>query len=136
MNNYKVGDKVLYNGKVHTVIRVPDDRLTREDIGYLDKDYVVLNLGYYNAIHYTEIEPYLTPHERLLKLGWVFIDSDGTYKTYEKFDDKYTRRTMSIKINKDKDGWYFTTYNVYMDKELTTILLEYLDELEKDFKEK
>lgn len=71
-------------------------------------------------------------HERLLKLGWKMIDTDGTYKTYDKFDDKYTRRTMSIRINKDKDGWFFTTYNVFMDKEITTILLGYLEELEKE----
>lgn len=138
MNNYKVGDKVLYNGKVHTVIRVPDDRLTWKDVGYLHKDYVVLDLHYDNAVHYTEIEPYfppLTPHERLLKLGWKMIDTYdtyGVYITYSRFDDKHTRRTMSIRINKDKDGWYFTTHDVYMDKELTTILLEYLDELEND----
>lgn len=71
-------------------------------------------------------------HEKLLKLGWKMWDTDGIYKTYDKFDDKYTRRTMSIKINKDKDGWYFTTsYATYMDKELTAILLEYLEELEE-----
>ena len=132
MNTYKVGDKVLYNGEVHTVIRVPDDRLTRKDVGYLDKDFVVLNLGYYNAIHYTEIEPYLTPHERLLKLGWEVIDNHGIRKTYIKFDDKYSRRTMIINIVKDKDGWYLkANYTTYMDKELLTILLEYLEELEK-----
>lgn len=74
-----------------------------------------------------------TPHERLLKLGWKIIDTDGTYKTYDKFDDTYTRRTMSIKINKDKDGWYFTaTYATYIDKELTTILLEYLEKLDNN----
>lgn len=132
MNTYKVGDKVLYDGEVHTVIQVPDDKLTWKDVGYLDKDYVVLDLHYDNAIHYTEIKPYFTPHERLLKLGWEMIDTDGTYKTYDNFDSKYTRMTMSIKINKDKDGWYFTTHWVFMDKELTTILLEYLDELEND----
>lgn len=130
MNTYKVGDKVLYDGEVHTVIQVPVDGLTLKDVDYLDKDYVVLDLHYKNAIHYTEIEPYYTPHEKLLKLGWKMWDTDGTYRTYDKFDDKYSRRTMSIKINKDKDGWYFTTHNVFMDKELTTILLEYLNELE------
>ena len=133
MNKYKVGDKVLYDGEVHTVIQVPDDELTWKDVGYLDKEYVVLDLHHdFDVIHYTEIEPYFTPHERLLKLGWKMIDTDGTYKTYDKFDDKYTRRTMSIRINKDKDGWFFTTYNVFMDKEITTILLGYLEELEKE----
>ena len=73
-----------------------------------------------------------TPHERLLKLGWKIIDTDGTYKTYDKFDDEYTRRTMSININKDKYGWCFTTHNVFMDKELTTILLEYLEKLDNN----
>lgn len=136
MNKYKVGDKVLYNGEVNTVIEVPVDGLTWKDIGYLDKDYVVLDLHYDDAIHYTEIEPYFTPHERLLKLGWKMIDTYGVYRTYSRFDDKYQRRTMSIKINTDKDGWFFTVNNAtYMDKELTTILLEYLEELEKDFKE-
>lgn len=132
MNDYKVGDKVLYNGEVHTIIRVPVDGLTLKDVGYLYKDNVVLDSYYGDVIHYTEIEPYFTPHERLLQLGWEMIDTDGTYKTYDKFDDKYSRHTMSIKINKDKDGWYFTTYNVFMDKELTTVLLEYLDELENE----
>src|SRR5690554_3365438 len=135
MNKYKVGDKVLYEGEVRTVMQVPDGRPFNEvgDLeNWLDKDYVVLDLHYNNAIHYTDFEPYYTPHEKLLKLGWEMVDTDGTYKTYEKFDDKYTRRTMSIKINKDKDGWYFTTHNVYMDKELTTILLECLKELEND----
>lgn len=131
MNNFKVGDKVLYEGEVHTVIKVPVDGLTWKDVGYLDKDYVVLDLDYDHAIHYTDIEPYFTPHERLLKLDWKMVDTDGTYKTYDKFDDKYSRRTMSIKINKDKDGWYFTANNAtFMDKELTAILLEYLEELE------
>ena len=133
MNTYKVGDKVLYNGKVHTVIRVPDDRLTEKYVGYLHKDYVVLDLGYDNAVHYTEIEPYYTPHERLLKLGWEMVNTHETCKTYDKFDDKYSRRTMSIDINKDEDGWYLTTnYATYMDKELVTILLEYLEELENE----
>ena len=54
MNNYKVGDKVLYDGEVHTVIQVPDDRLTWKDVGYLDKDCVVLDLHYIPAIHYTK----------------------------------------------------------------------------------
>ena len=128
MNKYKVGDKVLYDGEVHTVIQVPNDKLTMKDVGYLDKEYVVLDLHYDNAIHYTEIKPYFTPHERLLKLGWEMINTDGTYRTYEKFDDN----TMSIKINKYKDSWYYTTHNVFMDKELTTVLLEYLEDLEKE----
>ena len=128
MSKYKVGDKVLYDGEVHTVIEIPDDKLTWKDVGYLDKEYVVLDLHYDNAIHYTEIKPYFTPHERLLKLGWEMINTDGTYRTYEKFDDN----TMSIKINKYKDGWYYTTHNVFMDKELTTVLLEYLEDLEKE----
>ena len=132
MNNYKVGDKVLYNGEVHTVIQIPSKGLTWKDVGYLDKDYIVLDLHYDNAIHYTEIEPYFTPHERLLKLGWKMIDTYGVHRTYSKFDDKYTRRTMCIKINKDRHGWFYTANNAtYMDKELTTILLEYLEELEK-----
>lgn len=79
-----------------------------------------------------DIKPYKTPHERLLELDWKVVDTDGIYKTYDNFDTKYTRMTMSIKINKDQDGWYFTTHNVFMDKELTTILLDYLEELEND----
>lgn len=123
MNTYKVGDKVLYDGKVHTVIQVPDDRLTLKDVGYLDKDYVVLDLGYDNAVHYTEIEPYLTPYERLAKLGW---------KPWDTFDYKYSRPIMGITLNKDINGWYFITHNVYMDKEILTTLLEYLEELENE----
>lgn len=132
MNNFKVGDKVLYEGEVRTVVQVPDEKQPHE-VGWLHKDYVVLDLHYANAIHHNVIEPYYTPHEKLLKLGWKMVDTDRTYKTYDKFDDKYSRRTMSIKINKDKDGWYFTaSYATYIDKELTTILLEYLEELEND----
>ena len=32
------------NGEVHTVIQVPVDELTWKDVGYLDKEYVVLDL--------------------------------------------------------------------------------------------
>ena len=131
MNN-KVGDKVLYDGEVHTVIQVPDERPSNE-VGWLHEDYVVLDLHYEHAIHYTEIELYFTPHERLLKLGWEMWDTDGVYKTYGKFDDKRTRRTMSIKINKDKGGWHFkATYSTHIDKELTAVLLEYLEDLENN----
>ena len=74
-----------------------------------------------------------TAHERLLKLGWEVIDNHRIRKTYSKFDYKYTRRTMSIDIFKVNDGWCFTAnYATYIDIELATILLEYLDELENE----
>ena len=136
MNTYKVGDKVLYDGEMHTVIQVHNPSIKDHEVGWLRENYVVLDLHYDNAIHYTEIEPYVTPptpHERLLKIGWKMWDTDGTYKTYDKFDDKYTRRTMSIKINKDKGGWHFkATYSTHIDKELTAVLLEYLEDLENN----
>lgn len=74
-----------------------------------------------------------TAHEMLLKLGWEVIDNHRIRKTYSKFDDKYLKRTMIIDIVKRKYGWCFTTnYATYIDKELATILLEYLDELEDE----
>lgn len=135
MNNYKVGDKVLYNGEVQTVTKIPNPKLTKEDVGYVDKDYVELDLWFDNAIHHTDIEPYYTPHQKLLMLGWNMVDTGVNYIMYDKFDELYSRHTMSIKINKDKDGWYFTSHGTFFDKELTTILLEFLEEVEKDLKE-
>ena len=74
----------------------------------------------------------MTPHERLLKLGWEMVDTYKNYKIYSKYDDKYSRNTMMIKINRDTDGWYVTVnYATYIDKELSIILLEYLEELEE-----
>jgi hypothetical protein len=128
MNTYKVGDKVLYNGEVHTVIQVPDDRLTRKDVGYLDKDYVVLDLHYDNAIHYTEIEPYLTPHEKLIELGFTF-ETKGHYIQYN--HEKKDMRIIVNTITKDYGVFHLTDYNYrFVNLELSKILTEYLEELE------
>src|SRR5690554_5211237 len=117
MSKFKVGDKVWCNGDVKIIKRV--DEWEDGEYGY----YFNVDDDLLDFWREEDLELYKTPHERLLKLGWKMIDTDGTYKTYDKFDDKYSRRTMSIKINKDKDGWYFTTsYATYMDKELTNIL--------------
>ncbi len=124
MSKFKVGDKVWCNGDVRIIKRV-DEWEDGEYDYYFNADDDLLDFW-----REEDLELYFTPHERLLKLGWKMWDTNGTYKTYDKFDDKYSRRTMSIKINKDKDGWYFTTHMVFMDKELTTILLEYLEEVE------
>lgn len=130
MNNYKVGDKVLYNGEVHTVIRVPDDRLTWKDVGYLDKDYVVLDLHYNNAIHYTEIELYKTAHEKLLELGFTFERKEHFIQyTHEKKDMRILVNTIMKKY-----GVFSLTNNNYrfVDLELSKILIQYLEELENE----
>ena len=122
----------LYKVKYYNHISYGDytEDQAKERVEYLNSTFNGCN-AHMVEIRELESEPYLTPHERLLKLGWKMVNTHETYKIYNKFDDKYSRFTMSIKINKDKDGWYVTLGNAtYIDKELTTILLEYLDELE------
>ena len=126
MNKFKVGDKVWCNGDVRIIKRV--DEWANGEYGY----YFNVDDDLLDFWEEEDLELYKTPHQRLLDLGWKVVDTDGIYKTYDNFDTKYTRMTMSIKINKDQDGWYFTTHNVFMDKELTTILLDYLEELENN----
>ena len=130
MNKYKVGDRVLYDGEVHTVIQVPIDELTWKDVGYLDKEYVVLDLHYANAIHYTEIEPYKTPHEKLLDLGFIF-ENEAHFIQYK--NAKKDMRIIVNTITNDYGVFHFNGYNYrFVNLELSKILTEYLAELEND----
>lgn len=133
MNNFKVGDKVLYDGEVRTVVQVPDGRPFNE-VGrlenWLDKECVVLDLDYDNAIYYKDIELYKTAHDKLLELGWEreIISNDIRYV---KFNEK-SRRTMDIRILKDSEGYYVNVINMVIDLEMSKILTQYLEELENE----
>lgn len=78
-----------------------------------------------------DIKPYKTAHEKLIDLGWEFWGEYLKYKQYEKFDET-SRRTTSIRIYKDHHGiYYFLNNFTYVEKELSKILTQYLEELEK-----
>lgn len=130
INNFKVGDKVWYDGAMRTVVQVPDEKLTPNEVGWLDKDCVVLDLDYDNAIYYKDIELYKSAHDKLLELGWEKVKLSNDIQ-YEKFNER-SRRTMAIRIPKDNEGYYVDIINMVIDLEMSKIITQYLEELENE----
>jgi hypothetical protein len=80
------------------------------------------------------LELYKTAHEKLLDLGWKFCEWSikENFKQYEKFDEN-SRRTMSIRIYNNEHGIYYVlNIYTYVEKELSKILTQYLEELENE----
>src|SRR5690554_3245177 len=131
MSKFKAGDKVETPFGVGIFYGYIDGGFMS---GSLRVDYEKVQTGAVYFWNEDDIKPYKTAHEKLIDLGWEFCEWSikENFKQYEKFDG-ISRRTMSIRICKDRHGiYYFLNNFTYVEKELSKILTQYLVELEND----
>lgn len=129
MNKFNVGDKV--ESPLGLGIVVKEGMAFGSYIIYLGKPYIKCDYKNELVFNARELKLHKTAHEKLLDLGWNFGEY-LKYKQYEKFDEN-SRRTMSIRIFNDENGiYYFLNNFTYVEKELSKILTQYLEELEND----
>ena len=121
MSKFKVGDKVIYNG-VHVEIDEIDEivYVGGKSFGY---DLIINNIW---PVKEKYLQPYKTPHERLLELGWVALNETGRTLTYLLNVDG-SLHTQRIELSHEGKRFY-TTLRV-VDLELAEIIVDYLKEL-------
>lgn len=108
---YKVGDKVLFNGKEATIIDINESQKVMT-IFYKVEDEA------YDIVEFNDVLPYTSAHEKLLALGFEYEDNKD-HKRYRHL------AKGSFIIWDDKT---FTTSEC--DLKLARIMVQYLEELE------
>ena len=118
MNKYKVGDKVIYNG-VHDEI----DEIVYVGGKFFGYDLIINNIW---PVKEKYLQPYKTPHQELLDLGFNFWNNSNGLQ--------YDRKEIGILIDKEtktyKVYWVVDDMAFSVDLQLAKILVRYLEELE------
>lgn len=119
MSKFKVGDKVWCNGEIKVIARI-DEWADNEFGYYFDKNDELLD--FYEE---HDLELYKSPHERLLELGWEFVNESKLYITYQCVN-YYNKFISFIKEKKV----YYIIGDKHIDLQLAEVLVDYLKELE------
>ena len=121
MSKFKVGDKVIYNG-VHDEI----DEIVYVGGKFFGYDLIINNIW---PVKEKYLQPYKTPHERLVKLGWVALNASNGVLTYLlNADGSLHPERIELSLEGKR---YYTSLRV-IDLELAEILVDYLKELSNE----